>query len=187
MSLWYSFHIAMYFNILFSGGCLYIYKIYNVCMSYVSCTRKNHGIIFRIHALSLGAVPYQRNGYHGTGRWQCTPCTLWICGTHPAEASLAKGNSRNKTNWIRTKVWLPNHSFFWGVARSWLFIPRIFFTRRYWWKESFTTEVMIYPFGAWEHEAWWKFLIVFFVAAFQCVFLSSRPGSELLKLLLGWS
>jgi len=28
---------------------------------------------------------------------------------HPWERKFT-----NKTNWIRTKVWLPNHSFFWG-------------------------------------------------------------------------
>ena len=160
MSLWYSFHITIYFNILFSGCCLYIYiYIYNVCMSYVSCTRKIMALFFR-YTRCLGDSARQRNGYHGTGRWQCTPCTLWICGAHPAEASLAKEiHQQNQLD--ADKVWLPNHSSFWGWQGLGCSFPGYFFTRRRWWKESFTTEVMIYPFGAWEHEAWCEFLIGF--------------------------
>ena len=131
-------------------------------MSYVSCTRKIMALFFRYTRIfggsCLGDSAISRNGYHGTGRWQCTPCTLWICGAHPAEASL--GKEIHPQNQLRTKFGFQTILLF-GVARSWLFIPRIFFTRRCWWKESFTTEVMIYPFGAWEHEAWCEFFIGF--------------------------
>lgn len=159
MSLWYSFHITMYFNILFSGCCLYIY-IYTtyVCHTYHALGKSWHS--FSDTRVVFGGSAISRNGYHGTGRWQCTPCTLWICGAHPAEASL--GKEIHQQNQLDPDESLASKPFFFlGVARSWLFIPRIFFTRRRWWKESFTAEVMIYPFGALEHEAWCEFLIGF--------------------------
>ena len=103
MNLWYSFHKAMYFNILFSGCCLYIY----IYTTYLCHTYRALGIIMALffrytRIFGDSAISEEWVSWHWTmAVYAVYSMNLW----HPSSRGQEK-KFTNKTNWIRTKFGL---------------------------------------------------------------------------------